>query len=61
MFVVISSPQSGEGYWLAAVSHFVPQELMLNDLEVFRTRAGGFRVGKGSTIPSVQMVSHGQT
>ena len=43
MFVVISSPQSGEGYWTAVVVfHFVPQELTLNDLEVFRTRAGGF-------------------
>ena len=43
MFLVIASPQSGEGYWIAVVVFpFVPQELMLNDLEVLRFRARGF-------------------
>ena len=42
MFLVISSPQSGEGYWMAVAVHALPQELTLNALEVFRIRALGF-------------------
>lgn len=62
MFLVIASPQSGEGYWIAVIVFpFVPQELTLNDLEVLRIRAGASCLGKGSTIPSMQMVFHGQT